>query len=174
MTATVATPILPRNPPSPDQPGSERHATPTTGDFAKLIHQAVVKPQPQARSAAGRACRVANPAAKDGEQDSEETTKSSAPKKAKDSAQPQIAPWPAGFPALASSQPLVVTIQATDCSGSEQTPSDSADVGSSPLSPAVSPGEKEEGSPCIDDTQSPGGPVQIGRSDLGFAYVPSL
>jgi hypothetical protein len=174
MTASVATPILSRNPPSPEQLGSERHKAPTSGDFANLIHQAVLKPQPRTQGTTSRTNRAAGPAAKEVEQHTEEAAKTSTPKKAKDSVGPRMALWSVGSAAPASSQPLIVPVPAPERSGSKQAPSDSADAGFPLRVPTGSTGENGHGSPCIDQTQSLIAPAQRGKPDLSSAFTPSF
>lgn len=172
MTSTVGTPILSRHAPSQEEPGTKRQPVPNTGEFASLIHQAVLKPQTRARGAIDRPPRAVIPAAKARNLGTGNAPKMSAPAKEEDSAAAPIPSWPAGFVAPVSSQPVAVPEPAIEDSGSERASSDSTDVGL-PLIPAPAAEQKEHGSPSIDKPEVLGAPAQAGKSDVDFAFTPA-
>jgi hypothetical protein len=177
MTSTVGTPILSRNAPSQEKPGNKRGPAPVGGEFASLIHQAVLKPQTRARGAIDRPPRAVHPCRrKPGTSGHRKMAPkmSPAPAKEEDSAAAPIPSWPAGFVAPVSSQPASST--RTGNRGlrqrAGQASSDSTDVGL-PLIPAPAAEQKEHGSPSIDKPEVLGAPAQAGKSDVDFAFTPA-
>jgi hypothetical protein len=181
MTATVGTPSLSPNPTSPEKPGPKQEPAPTAGDFAGLIHQAVLRPQARAKGAPGTVPRPANQAAKDENQDPEGAPKTSAREKEGSLAAARATSWWARFVASVSLQPAAVPEPVTACSGNERCPSDPADAGFL-RAPTRSPGRKESGSLRTNKPKAPGMPASETSSnerapstsaDIGLPLAPA-